>query len=91
MLPELGEVWAITHARKGRLTVRFVSWTDDEWIVLELLEGKPHYTSNEVRLGLFSGNPPRAGDLFEARAELITWERRLDPQCDAVLVEGEEL
>lgn len=70
-----GEVWRIRDCRKGDMTIRLTEDVTEgqEWFAAELVEGKPAYLSQEVRIGAFSMPKPTIGDVMSFRQCLVTW------------------
>jgi len=73
------EIWEIEHVRKGKLTVRLDEDVadDQEWFSAELLEGKPSYIGNEVRIGFMGQRPPVSGESMTHRQSLVRWLRQV--------------
>ena len=75
-----GEVWDVTHTRKGSFTARFLQPVspDQEWADLEIAEGTARFLSFENR-ALGAGN---TGETITSRVSFLTLNKRR-PEMEA--------
>jgi hypothetical protein len=67
-MASIGEVWRISHTRKGAFTIRILSNPANDFFDAELIEGSPETVSISQRL-----NPTQMGETMTMRTSFITF------------------
>jgi len=73
---KVGDVWRLTHSRKGDLTMRFTG-VDDEWTTGEIIEGRVRYMSEENRFAQRAEGRGTPGDTITMRISFLTLHEKL--------------
>lgn len=66
MTPKTGEIWDITHSRKGSFTAKLISYHPDT-CTLEIVEG---------RARLLQGGTYEQGETLDAKTSFINFHQR---------------
>lgn len=73
---KVGDVWRLTHSRKGELTMKFTS-VDDEWATGEIVAGRVSYASKENNLMQKLEGRGTPGDTITARISFLTLHEKI--------------
>jgi len=78
MTPTVGQVWKMTHSRKGSFTGRILTDpTDGDWLDVEIVAGKLLYASAESNLYRMMGHKGVPGLTEKMRTSFVTFVEKI--------------